>query len=405
MTRRIAVVTGSRAEYGLLVPLLRLLKQSDGVDTRLIVCAAHLAQEFGTTRDAILADGFAIDADVAMLAPGDTPAATAKSVGLGCIGFADTLEKLAPDLMVVLGDRFEVLAAVQTALLLRIPVAHLHGGESTEGAVDDAMRHAITKMSHLHFAAADTFARRIVQMGEHPDRVFNVGALGLDPIRTLQPQTRRDLEDEFQIPTDRPIVLVTLHSETLSSLTPTEQVRPLLQVLGRLRDYSIVITYPNVDFGGKEIIGEIETFARTHDDVVARSHLGQHRYLSVLKAARAVVGNSSSGIIEAPSLGVPTVNIGERQRGRPRAVSIIDCDRDEASIEDALTCALSEPFQFVARHCENPYGDGRTAARIAEVLCTHPLEGLLHKAFYVPPMLRSGFAADGFSGHDAAIRS
>ena len=345
MTRRIAVVTGGRAEYGLLSPLLRLLTAAPGIETQLIVCAAHLVDEFGLTRNVILADGFRIDAEVDMLAPGDTAVATAQSLGRGCIGFANAFQNLAPDLIVVLGDRFEILAAVETALLLRIPVAHLHGGEITEGAVDDSIRHAITKMAHLHFVAAAEYAARVIQMGEQPDRVFNVGAIGLDAVIGMKPLSRTELQAAFQIPAERRIVLATMHSETLSDVTPEDQIRPLLKVLGEMSNHVVVLTYPNADFGGRAMIAEIDAFARKHDHVVAKSHLGQRGYLSVMAAADAIVGNSSSGIIEAPSFGVATVNIGDRQKGRLHAQSVIDCANNEGSIDAALARAISPAFR------------------------------------------------------------
>ena len=385
MKRRIAVVTGGRAEYGLLAPLLRRLAEMPGIELQLIVCAAHLASEFGSTKNAIVADGYRIDAEVEMLVAGDSPAAMANSLGLGCIGFADAFERLAPDVLVVLGDRFEILAAVQTALLLRIPVAHLHGGELTEGAVDDSMRHAITKMSHLHFTAAEEYARRVIQMGEQPDRVFNVGAIGLDTVRALEPMSRHELEAEFKLPAGRRIILATLHPETLSLRSPQQQIRPLLNVLTRRHDYTVVMTYPNADFGGRAMIAEIEEFARSHPHVVAIASFGQRGYLSAMAAADVVMGNSSSGIIEAPAVGVAVVNIGDRQKGRLRAPSVIDCVSEEAAIECALETALSPQFLERAKIRANPYGDGHAASKIVDVLCGFPLDRLLQKAFYSEP--------------------
>jgi UDP-hydrolysing UDP-N-acetyl-D-glucosamine 2-epimerase len=389
MTRRIAVVTGSRAEFGLLTPLIRLLSQDDAIDLKLIVCAAHLSEKFGRTRESILAAGFAIDAEVPMLSSDDSPSGIARAVGQGYLGFSETLEMLAPDLIVVLGDRFELLAVAGTALLLRIPIAHIHGGEITEGAVDDAIRHAVTKMSHLHFTATDEFSGRVIQMGEDPIRVFNVGAIGLDAIRELQPMTRPELRAEFGIQETLPLILVTMHPETLSLHPPVAQVKPLLHALGDLTGHAIVITYPNADFGGRQIIAEMEAFASSRSNVMTVSSLGQRGYLSVLREAYAVVGNSSSGIIEAPSFGVPTVNIGDRQKGRPRAASVIDCANEIDAIAHALKRAESADFRKLAASGKNPYGDGHTARRIADVLRTHSLDGLARKTFYALPTARA----------------
>lgn len=385
MTRRIAVITGGRAEYGLLAPLLRLLSETPDIEPKLIVCAAHLVSEFGSTKDAILADGFRIDAEVEMLGAVDSAAEAAKSLGRGCIGFADVFGRLAPDILVVLGDRFEILAAVETALLLRIPVAHLHGGELTEGAVDDSIRHAITKMSHLHFTAAEEYAKRVIQMGEQPDRVFNVGAIGLDAVLGSRPLSRAELEAEFNVPAGAPLILATLHPETLSSRTPQQQIAPLLEVLAQRSDHAVVITYPNADFGGRTMIAAIEEFARSHAHVVAVASLGQRGYLGAMANANVVIGNSSSGIIEAPSFGVAVVNIGDRQKGRLRAPSVVDCANEKGAIEQALERALSASFRERAGARVNPYGDGRTAPRIVEVLRTVPIEGILQKSFYTLP--------------------
>jgi len=380
--RRIAVVTGTRADYGLLHPLLCLLRDDPAVELQLVVTGMHLSPEFGLTHRTIAEDGFPVAAKVEMLLSSDTSVGIAKAIGLGTIGFADALDRLRPDIVVVLGDRFEILAAAQAAMTARIPIAHIHGGEATEGLIDEAIRHAVTKMAHLHFAAAEPYRRRIVRMGEHPDRVFTVGAPGLDWLRVLDPPDLAALERDLGLRLPAPLLLVTYHPVTLADADPAEPLRALLSALDALPEASVVLTKGNADTRGRIINEMIDAFAADRPNAVAATSLGQQRYLGLLRAADVVVGNSSSGLLEAPSCGTPTVNIGERQRGRLRAPSVIDCQEEAGAIAEAIARALSPAMRDLADRRETPFGDGRASARMAEVLTTFPLSGILMKPFY-----------------------
>lgn len=381
MTRKIAVVTGTRAEYGLLYWLMKEIQGDSDLQLQLIVTGAHLSPEFGSTWKEIEADGFLIDAKVEMLLSSDTPVAVAKSVGLGTIGFADALDRLKPDIMVMLGDRYEILSAVSAAAMLRIPVAHLHGGESTEGAIDEAIRHAVTKMSHLHFTAAEPYRRRVVQMGESPDRVFCLGAPGLEYLRRFTPLSRSELERDLEIPLSSPLLLVTYHPVTLEG-SPEGAFKELLRALDKLPDARIVFTMPNADAEGRVLISLIQEYVSKHA-VRAKAFvsLGQRRYLSLMKICDAVVGNSSSGLTEAPACGKPTVNIGDRQKGRLKADSVIDCAEDRDSIAKAIELALTPTFAERAKSTTSLYGFGDVAEKIVKVLKTCDLNGILKKKF------------------------
>ena len=314
---KICVVTGSRAEYGLLSRLMQMIQEDSGLKLQVIATNMHLSPEFGLTYQEIEKDGFFINKKVEMLLSSDTANGTAKSVGLATIGFADAYEDLKPDLLLVLGDRYEILSAVTTALFYKIPVAHLHGGEITEGAYDDAIRHAITKMSHLHFTSTEEYRKRVIQLGENPERVFNVGAIGIDNIKHLKLLSRDVLERELQFLLKEQTILVTYHPVTLDENDTRMQFQCLLNVLNDRQDIRIIFTLPNSDTGGRVIIPMIQDFVKCNKDrAIAFASLGSLRYLSVLRCVSAVVGNSSSGIIEAPSFGIPTLNIGNRQKGR-----------------------------------------------------------------------------------------
>jgi UDP-hydrolysing UDP-N-acetyl-D-glucosamine 2-epimerase len=386
MARKICVFTGTRAEYGSLYWLMKDMQADSRIDLKLLVSGSHLAPEFGETWRQITADGFSIDAKVDMQLTSDAPVAVAKSMALGLAGCAAALDRLKPDLLVVLGDRYEALAATEAALLLRIPIAHIHGGEATEGAIDDAIRHAITKMAHLHFAATEPYRARILQLGEAPERVFAVGAPGLDHVGNTKLLGRSELERELGFRLGARNLLVTYHPATLASASPAEACRRLLDALDRFPEVSVVITKSNADVGGRAINAAIDAYAGAREGrVLAVSSLGQQRYLSVMAQVDAVVGNSSSGIIEAPAMGKPTVNIGPRQQGRARAPSVIDCADDTDAIGSAIARALSPPAQATAARRESPYGPGGASKRIKDVLATVELEGLLAKAFYPRP--------------------
>ena len=376
------MVTGSRADYGLLYWLLREIEADPRLKLQLVVTSAHLAHEFGRTVDVIEADGFTPDAKVEMLVSSGSSVGVAKSIGLGVIGFADTFNQLAPDILVILGDRFEILAAAQAAMVARIPIAHVHGGELTEGAMDDVIRHSLTKMSHLHFVTADQYRKRVVQLGESPDRVWNFGAPGLEAFRRLTLFSREELSTSLGFDVRDPYFLVTYHPATLSKKN-REVIDALFLALSEFNQYRIIITGVNSDAGNNIIRNAIQAFLSTKTGVTHFvESLGQQRYLSAISHAAVVIGNSSSGLIEAPVAGVPTVNIGERQRGRIRVSSVLDASESRASIVDAIDAALSPSFQKASKKVQSPFGDGHVAGRIVEVLAEYPLEGILDKKFW-----------------------
>lgn len=363
--RKICVVTGTRAEYGLLYWLMKEIQADAALQLQLVVTGMHLSPEFGLTYRTIEEDGFTIDAKVEMLLSSDTPVGIAKSIGLGVIGFADVLERLQPDIMVVLGDRYETLAAAQAALVARIPVAHIHGGETTEGAIDESIRHAITKMSHLHFVAAEPYRTRVIQLGEHPDTVFNVGALGIENIKRLQLLDKPELEKSLDFELGTTCFLVTYHPATLGATAPQAATQALLDALDQFPDAKIIFTKPNSDTDGR-ILGQMidEHAGRNKGRVAVFTSMGQIRYLSALRHVDAVIGNSSSGIIEAPACNIPTVNIGDRQSGRLKADSIIDCEETTESIATAIRKALAPSFREGVRQGVSIYGYGASASQI-----------------------------------------
>lgn len=377
--RRIAVFTGTRAEYGLLYWLMKDIAADPQLELQTIVSAMHLSPEFGDTWRQIEADGFTIDARIETLLSSDTPVGVAKSVGLGTLGYADALDRLRPDALVILGDRFEALAAAQSALILGVPIVHLHGGELSEGAYDDAIRHAISKMATLHFVAAEPYRRRLIQMGEPPERVFNVGAMGLDHLSRGERMTSQKVNESLGFDLRQPYFLVTYHPATAADEQPAETAAAMLEALDAFRDHQAIITYPNADNGGRAIIAIVDAYARRDPSrVMAIQSLGFRRYLSVLAGAEAMIGNSSSGIIEAPAFGVPTVNIGSRQLGRLAAGSVVHCESDANSIRSAIAQAISRDFKAMAREVDNPYGRGDAASRIVAKLVTHPLTTAKH---------------------------
>ncbi|MBF8669050.1 UDP-N-acetylglucosamine 2-epimerase (hydrolyzing) [Pseudomonas putida] len=381
MTRKVAVFTGTRAEYGLLYWLMKAIQDSTSLDLQVIVSGMHLSPEFGETWKEVVKDGFEIDAKVEILLSSDTPVGVVKSMGLGTLGFADALDRLRPDILVVLGDRFEALAIVQTALIMRIPVAHLHGGEITEGAYDDAIRHAISKMAYLHFVAAEPYRRRVIQMGESPDRVFNVGAVGLDHLCRSEKMSVSALSQSLGFALSCPYFLVTYHPVTNFDEAPESSFSAILAALDEFPDYKVIITYPNADNGGRAIIPLIESYAKAQTDrVVAVPSLGFRRYLGAVSNAAVVIGNSSSGIIEVPSFGVPSVNIGSRQLGRLAADSVLQCEPSAEAIENAIRKAISPDFKEVCKKVVNPYGQGNASEAIVKVL--EKFEVATHKSFY-----------------------
>jgi len=377
--RKICVITGSRAEYGLLSGLMKAIHEDAELQLQVIATNMHLSPEFGLTYREIEKDGFTIDKKVEMLLSSDTPNATAKSVGLGTIGFADAYEDLRPDMIVVLGDRYEILAAVSTALFYKIPVAHLHGGEITEGAYDDCIRHAITKMSHLHFTSTEEYKNRVIQLGEQPDRVFNVGAIGIENIKKVPLMSKKELEESIGFEMGDKCLLVTYHPVTLENSSAEEQSKNLLAALEQFNDYRIIFTMPNSDTNGRIIMHEIEKFVEKNKECsIAFKSLGLRRYLSALQYVTAVIGNSSSGIIEVPSFGIPTLNIGNRQKGRIAANSVVNSGTSE---EDILV-GLKKVLYAEKKKITNPYEGKNTIADILQALKTYPLKRLIQKSFY-----------------------
>lgn len=374
--KTIAVFTGTRAEYGLLHPLLTKLARHPEMDLQLIVSGMHLSPQFGETWRTIEADGFTIDAKVEMLLASDTSCGVAKSMGVGVIGFADALERLRPDCLVILGDRYEALAIAQVAAVMRIPIAHLHGGELTEGAYDDPIRHAITKLSHYHFVASGEYRQRVIQMGEQPGSVWNVGALGIENIRTVPRVPLSAINEKFKLDLKPPFLLVTYHPVTAGEEDSEQAFGNLLAALDEFPDYQVLITYPNADNGGHRLIQRLEQYASERvNRVFAVPSLGMQCYLSAVEHCAAVVGNSSSGVIEVPSLKTPTVNIGGRQKGRLAAASVIHSGTTREAIQEAITQALAPRAQQAAETCENPYGSGETSARIVDILRNEPPPG------------------------------
>lgn len=380
--RVIAVVTGSRAEYGLLYWLMRGVQADPRLRLQVIVTGMHLSAEFGLTVTQIERDGFSIDEVVESQMSSDSRVGMAKSLGIGVIGMADALRRLRPEVLVVLGDRYEILAAAQTAALLGIPVAHLYGGEVTTGAVDDWMRHCITKASWWHFVAADAYRKRVIQLGEAPERVFNVGAPGLDAIKHLTPLSREELESRLQMRLAAPLFLVTYHPATLGAIAPAEAFRRLLEALDRFPQATIVLTKPNADAGGRELAAAAERWAEGRERTGCFASLGQRGYLSVMRLAEAVIGNSSSGIVEAPALKVPTVNIGPRQDGRLKATSIVDCAEDVDAVTAAINKVLSPQLRRELATTQSLYGDCDASKRIVDLLATAQLPVSLAKRFH-----------------------
>jgi GDP/UDP-N,N'-diacetylbacillosamine 2-epimerase (hydrolysing) len=382
MSRKICVVTGTRAEFGLLRWLMQEIEDSDAFTLQVIATGMHLSPEFGSTYREIEQAGFKIDAKVEMLLSADTASAVTKSMGLGLIGYADAYARMAPDIVVLLGDRFEIFAAAAAAMIAGMPIAHLHGGETTEGAFDEAIRHSITKMSHLHFVAAEDYRKRVIQLGEQPERVFLVGGLGIDAIKRTQLLDREALEASLNFKFALKNLLVTFHPVTLEGESSSQQMEELLAALDELSDTNLIFTMPNADTGGRELAGMVENFVATHSNSRVYASLGQLRYLSCMKYVDAVVGNSSSGLAEAPSMGVGTINIGDRQKGRLFASSVIHCTPTRESIRTALTKLYDPSFRSSLASTSNPYGNGGASKRVAEILNSQRFDDLLKKTFF-----------------------
>jgi len=381
--RNIGVVTTSRSDYGICAPILRRLQAAEDVKLMLFVAGMHLSPEYGQTVRLIEEDGFEITDRIELLISGDSPTAAAKSVGLGTIGFAQTFSRIKPDVLVVVGDRFELLSVVIAALPYKIPLAHLHGGEASEGAFDDSIRHAITKMSHLHFVSNDQAAQRVRQMGEDPSKVYVTGAPGIDNLNDIPMLNAEQIRDQLGLDLQLPFLLVCYHPVTLYGEDTKSQ---LLELCAALREFDLdmVITYPNADPQNRAIIELLQSFTRERSNSWLIENLGTQVYFSLMRLASAMVGNSSSGLIEAPSFRLPVVNIGERQRGRLRAANVIDVSCRQTEIATALQRAISESFREGLRDLQNPYGDGKASQRIVHVLRTVDLGSqLVVKRFHM----------------------
>ncbi|MFT7860920.1 MAG: UDP-N-acetylglucosamine 2-epimerase [Sulfurimonas sp.] len=380
--RKICFVTATRAEYFLLKPLMEAVQNDSNLQLQLIVTGAHLDQNFGYTLRDIENDFSDIDAKIPFKLSDDKKVLS-KSMGDLQIALTDVFSDLSPDIIVILGDRYEMLSVASTALMLQIPIAHIHGGEVTQGAIDDAIRHAITKLSHLHFTSTEAYAKRVIQLGENPSRIFDVGSLGVENIKHISLLSKEELQKSINFSLDNQTVLITYHPQTLSDLAPTQQFQGLLNALDRFKELKIIFTKANADVGGQGINEMIDQYVKENSHkAIAFTSLGQLRYFSAIKAVNAVVGNSSSGIIEVPSFHTPTVNIGERQKGRVQAASVINCSTLKESIVSAINKALDPKFQTVLKDITNPYeGNTPTQDIIAELKSCN-LQTLLNKEFY-----------------------
>ncbi|HYR89085.1 MAG TPA: UDP-N-acetylglucosamine 2-epimerase [Terriglobia bacterium] len=379
--RSIGVVTGSRADYGIYLPIMRRMLKDPELRLVLFVTGMHLSPDFGLTVDAIKADGFEISEQIEMLLSSDSPEGIAKSMGLGAIGFSQAYSRTSVDLLLVLGDRFEMLAAVVAALPFNIPIAHIHGGEITEGAIDDCIRHAITKMSHLHFVATDEYRQRVIQMGEQPSRVIVSGAPTLDNLSALNLMNREEIERVYGLSRSSPFLLVTYHPVTLDHSSTQSQITEVISAL-EATSLDVFFTYPNADTSSRTIVREIqEATQRSHRMKVANS-IGTRAYFSLMSHAAAMVGNSSSGIIEAASFRLPVVNIGSRQKGRTRPTNVIDVECNREGIEKGIRRALSGEYRQSLETLINPFGDGRASERIVATLKSVDLNTLIHKQFH-----------------------
>ena len=381
--KKVCVVTGTRAEYGLLYFLMKEIQKEQNLKLQLIVTGMHLSSEFGMTYKDIEND-FKIDKKVEMLLSSDTPVGISKSMGLAQISFSECFAELKPDLVVLLGDRYEIFSAASSAMIANIPIAHIHGGETTEGAFDEGIRHSITKMSHLHFTSTEEYKNRVIQMGENPNRVFNVGAIGIDNIKKLKLLSRASFEESISFKLNKKNILVTFHPVTLEDATAEEQFSQLLDAIDELKETTIIFTKANSDTSGRIINCMIDEYvSKNVHKSVGFTSLGQVRYLSALQYVDAVVGNSSSGLLEAPSFKIPTINIGDRQKGRIKAASVLDCNPIKNEILAMIQRVYKdEVFIESLKTLKNPYGDGETTIKILNTIKQQEFNNILKKEFY-----------------------
>ena len=380
--RKICVVTGTRAEYGLLYWLMKKIESDSDLELQLMVTGMHLSPEFGLTYKEIEKE-FRVDKKIEMLLSSDTAIGISKSMGLAQISFSEAYEALRPDIIIVLGDRYEIFSAVSAAMIARLPIAHIHGGEATEGLIDESIRHSITKMSHLHFTAAEVYRKRVIQLGEQPERVYTVGGMGIENIIRLKLLTKEAFEDAIDFKLNKKNILVTFHPVTLEDTTAQKQFENLLKVIDRLKDTNIIFTKANSDADGRVINKMIDAYVTEHaHKAIGFTSLGQMRYLSALQFVDAVVGNSSSGLIEAPSFKIGTIDIGDRQKGRIKAESVISSLNTQEDITKAFETLYSKSFQNKLQSVINPYGDGCSSDKVVEILKSVDLDDILKKTFY-----------------------
>ena len=365
MKKNICVITGTRAEYGLLCPLIKKINEDDKLNLQLVVTGMHLSPDFGLTYRQIEEDGYKIDEKVEILLSSDTSIGISKSMGLAMISFSEVFDRLDCDMVVVLGDRYEIFSAVSVANISRIPVCHLHGGEATEGLIDEFIRHSITKMSYLHFTSTKEYRKRVIQLGESPDRVFNIGAIGIENIKKMNLLSKEELEKSIDFKLNKKYAIVTFHPVTLENNTAKNQFKELLLALDNIKDLKVMFTKANSDTDGRIINKMIDEFVLTDKErFIAFTSMGSLRYLSAIKYSDVVIGNSSSGIVEVPSFNKPTINIGDRQKGSIQAKSIINCEPIQLEIETAIKKSLSKQFIESIKGMKNPYGDGEVSSKI-----------------------------------------
>lgn len=381
--KTIAILTATRAEYGLLKPIIIALKETGAYNIKVLVTGAHLSPEFGLTYKEILDDNIQIDKKIDILLSSDTPSAISKSMGLAIMGFADYFTDNRPDALMVLGDRYETLAVCLSAMNERIPIIHLYGGDTTEGAVDEAIRHAITKLSYLHLVSNEESRNRVIQLGESPDRVFNVGAISVENALKMPLMAKEELSSSLEMNLEKEYAVVTFHPVTLENSNAKEQCIELLKAISMHDELNYIITKANADTDGRIINKLFEEYTKSHDNAMLFDSLGVKRYLSTLKYASMVIGNSSSGLSEAPSFHIPTVNIGDRQRGRLKSSSVIDCMPNSSDISKAIIMAKSNSFKEICNSTVNPYGDGNTSSKIVDIINDFANSNIdIKKAFY-----------------------
>lgn len=384
MKKIISILTATRAEYGLLSPIIKKLNMVEEFEVKIVATGMHLSHEFGMTYQEIEQDGFTIHKKIEILKDGNTSTGVSKAMGHALFGFSEYFEDLKPDLLIVLGDRYETLAVCCAAMNAKIPIAHLYGGETTEGAIDEAIRHAITKMSYLHFTSTAEYRKRVIQLGESPDRVFQVGAIGIENILNVDLLAKKELEKNLNLKLNKPYAVVTFHPSTLEEENVIKQFNELLKACDEHKELNYIFTKANADVNGGIINKLIDTYALENENVTAFTSLGMLRYLSTLKYCMMVIGNSSSGLIEAPSFGIPTINIGDRQKGRLYSDSVIHCVVDKLAITKSIDIALSKEFQEKAKNTINPYGDGKTSDKIVGIIKDFMLKDKMNlkKQFY-----------------------